>query len=354
MDFEDIIDGIWEVLPERLINDKSLEEIKQQMLDFVSDLSEEVQEFFSFSLNLELLEEIHLDLDDEERIDTIYEEDSGEIFSVEFGYGDLFFSIKKDNNKYKVSFLLTEEDEYTHETVVDLVIGDELTSCSKLSTVMDDREYYYDYKREYYSLDKNDNLVILKNIDELLDMDFSEFFGVPLSKARKLRTNYDKNIKYINDSLASKNMEIIDEVYSKDFIVFRGPFLMEDFKSLILGSELLEVENATKDRVEKIVNNIIKVTDILGEFVITHNLLVNIQSYVFLEYDVLNTSGYMIRRLDGEYIIFNINITHNGVLIIPSSVNKDYLLYLYNSSGNSEHDPDLDEFFGMGNNKKLN
>ena len=79
----------------------------------------------------------------------------------------------------------------------------------------------------------------------------------------------------------------------------------------------------------------------------------NIQSYVYLDYDILDTTGYIVRKIDNEYIIFNVNISHNSILVIPSNITRQDLISLYNSSGNSEHSIQLDEFFGVANIKKL-
>lgn len=350
MNFEDIFNETWENLPDSLLDNKSLEEIKRQILDLVSTFNEKDKNNYSFRIREDILGVI--DFYENDKIFVI-EEKLSELFGLEFGEDKLFFSIRLTDEIYNVTFMWSRLNKYNHDTVINLVIDSDKTLWDILSVVKDNNEYYYDYKREYFSMTCDNKLVIDKDVEEKKDRDFSEFFGIPMKEVRGIRLNFSKNRDLINKMLASKDMKYMDNIYSNNNIVFDEPFSINELSYIILGSELIQCDYESRKRLEKVVNNIFNYIGNKGEIVVTHNLIMNIQSYVYLDYDILDTTGYIVRKIDNEYIIFNVNISHNSILVIPSNITRQDLISLYNSSGNSEHSIQLDEFFGVANIKKL-
>lgn len=351
MNFEYLLDSVWRLLPENLINNKSFDEIKHQILDVFSTLNESDKNDFSFRVREDILE--YLDIEEFDKINVI---DNGfsELFGIEFGSEKLFFMVKLNEDKIEVAFMSSIKGKHYKDIVITLNINDEETLWDILSVVKDDNEYYYDYKREYFSISHDDKLVIPSDVEEKKDKDFSEFFGIEESIVRDIRLNFRENRDYINNSLAVKDMKFFDEKYSENFIVFDGPVSMNELNILLIGSELNEIGREEKSRLDMIVTNILNNIGSDGTMVVSHNLVMNIQAYVYLDYDKLNTNGYIIKKNGGQYTLFNINISNYGVMVIPSSITYENLISLYNSSGNSEHTNELDEFFGIVKVKKLN
>lgn len=351
MNFEDLLDSVWELLPENLVNNESFNEIKHQILNVFSTLSESDRNDFSFRVREDILE--YLDIEEFDKINVI---DNGfsELFGIEFGNEKLFFMVKLNDDKIEVTFMTSKKGKHYKDIVITLNIDDEETLWDILSVVKDDNEYYYDYKREYFSISHDNKLIVPSDVEEKKDKDFSEFFGIDINCVRDIRLNFAKNRDYINNSLAVKDMKFFDDKYSENFIVFDGPVSMNELNTLLIGSELNKVYGESKSRLDMISANILNNIGYDGTMVMSHNLVMNIQAYVYLDYDNLNTNGYIIKKNDEKYTLFNINISNYGVMVIPSSVTYENLISLYNSSGNSEHTNELDEFFGIVKVKKLN
>ena len=48
-----------------------------------------------------------------------------------------------------------------------------------------------------------------------------------------------------------------------------------------------------------------------------------------LDSDVLYTNGIIVKKSNGEYIIYNVNFSNEDVMVIPSSATLEYAQSLY-------------------------
>ena len=350
MNFLEMLDSVCENMLGDLLENKSFEEIVFQIKEVYSSLDNSQKDNYSFRVREDILGE--MDWYDEDKIYPI-PEDFSNLCGIEIGNERLFFAVREKDREYYIVLMGSIKNGHYYDTLINLKIKDDVTHWDILSVVKDENEYYYDYKREYFSKSRDGMLIISEDVEDKKDEDFGNFFGISKDKVKEVRLNFAKNRELLNNSLASKDMMEEDKKYSIDNVVFDGPFIMSELWSLILASELIEVKEEGKRRLEAIVSNVINSIGSEGEFVISHNLLMNMQAYVYMDYNILNTTGYVVRKDSLGYTLFNVNITHNGVMVIPSSVSKDNLRTLYNSSSNSEHTKELDEFFGLVNIRKL-
>ena len=51
-----------------------------------------------------------------------------------------------------------------------------------------------------------------------------------------------------------------------------------------------------------------------------------------LDSDVLYTNGIIVKKSNGEYIIYNVNFSNEDVMVIPSSATLEYAQSLYLSA----------------------
>lgn len=351
MNFVSLLDSVFDNLPDMLIYNDSFNEIKHQVLDVFNGLNESEKNNFSFRVREDMVGDIVLD--DFENNVHVVDENFSELCGIEFGNEKLFFSVMLEDDNFKVSFMCSFKGKHYKDISISLSIDSQETSWDILSVVKDENEFYYDYKHEFFSLTNDKKLVVSDNVDEKEDLDFSNFFGVSVEESRNLRLNFASNRDYINRMLANKDMKFFDQKYCEDFVVFDGPINANELGSLFLGEELINVDGESKSRLDSIVSNIVSHVGVDGELVVSHNLVMNVQAFVYLDYNVLSSNGFIVKNVDGVYTLFNLNVNDQGVIVIPSSISKDNLLSLYNSSGNSEHTRELDEFFGIVNVKKL-
>lgn len=352
-------------------------DLKSTIKNILSSINLEIASDLSFKALLSKLYNIINEGVERYRIDlepSIYTLNKGKYDNIHpIDINDIVFNLEFINEENEVAEFIIQ---YKGEYVVSLVKSNEeeiskVKSCVVMfkdnSTIWkvgeeeaNENGYYYNYEYEMYELDKS-NKVVNKNFDDELDKDFSDFFSVPINEARKCRVNFNDNIDYVNKRKTIGSMKRIDDLYSGKEVLFAETFSINDLDGYFVDLSIPDDEDIDDvyaseldDAINKLESIKSKLTHVLGnngEFVMTQNLSMNISHYIESEDDVLNTSGFIIRKLNNIYTLFYINITDENITHIAINKNLEDLKELYYSHDFNKEIYGVKDFFGIDKDK---
>lgn len=287
------------------------------------------------------------------------------------------FTIQKKEN-YVVTFMVSDEEDITKLVSVEVKFDKDTTTWKVGTERVNEDGFYYEYNYDMFKFDKKHNL-LNGDYSEELDKDFSDFFSVPLSDARKYRTNFNKYSEDVNKYKKIGSMNRLDNLYCSDKIQFGEAYRFNDLENyfvcvdedIIEEDEDLE-EDINDDQIEdycdkimsmyeesykKIdnVKSLIKsVTGDKGLFTMSQNLIMNITSYITSNDDILSTKGFIIRKLD-KYTLYYVYITSNGITHMSKDISLKEAQDMFNSHEFNKSILGLNEFFDTdrGNSLKL-
>lgn len=305
-------------------------------------------------------------------IDYVENMDSGKIIG---------FTIQKKEN-YKVTLMVSDENNISKVICIEIEFLRNETKWKVGTERVNDEGFYYEYKYNIIKYDKT-HKQINKKYDTELDKDFSDFFNIPLENARNCRLNFQDNEDYINNCKKIGVMSKLDSLYCGEKILFGEVYKFEDLDDYFLdfGSKSLEdeyedydeeeLENLDLDeeteedetllgkyenalaKLDKIKKNIKSVTGTTGEFVMTQNLVINITAFLKNNDEILNTKGFIIRKINNDYTLYFVNIMNNGITKISKNVDLEQIKEMYYSHEFNKNIYGLVEFFQISNNNKL-
>lgn len=348
MSLNEFFDIVWEYLDDQIKLNASLEEIKKLFFSLCNsreDYFVEVNSFIYFN---------HKELEEDDRINFIESENSNCLISIEFEDEKLMFSIIVDK-VFNVTLKYSCENEYQEDIIIDLEIRDDYSIWQTIKEVYDERGYYHNFLVDVVAYDRNHKEDLIEECaDRKLNV-FGEFFGLTFEEAKKYINDFKSNKQFLNNAKMMLEMSILDDMFSLDYCKLVEPFNISDLKNKIISLEDgSEFENDINvNRVNDICKSLVDFIGLDGECTLSFNLLLNIVHYCMLETDVLYTNGIIIKKVGNKRIIYNINISMDGITVIPSETNREYLERLYYSADSNEEVPGLAEFFGFGNSRRL-
>ena len=353
MELEAVFELVSFYIDEQVINNISFKEIVRLLFNSIQDY-----EGYFILVNRKIYLE-NEELQEDDRIFAIENDKSENIFSLESSDERLCFSIYLDE-VVKCSLKYSCENEYYEDIVVDLEIDEYLTVWQTIKEVYDEREYLQDFIVDVVAYDKNHKVTMKEEcLDRRLSI-FQEYFSVSHEDAKKCIDKFRENKKFLNNSKMIADMRIIDDMFSLDYCKFVEPLRMRDFKERLVADINVYLENEFDDnfkeidvRINNIYNNLVRLLNEDCEYVFSFNLILNIIHYVMLDSDILYTNGIIVRKSNGEYIIYNVNFNNKDVMVIPSQATLEYAQSLYFSADTNREVTGLAEFFGFGNRKVL-
>lgn len=231
--------------------------------------------------------------------------------------------------------------------------------------IIDRNDYFLDSKINIFYFDVNGNL-LNKDTEEEKDKMFSKEFCIPLAEARFYRTHFVQFRKYINECKTRSEMSYEDNK-SNNNNLFCSPFELENIKDAFqidLDDEeklsrafdfnytMEDLEEAVS-RLETIGNTLASQIGFTGKIVLSNNLFWNIASYIFNSSSTfLSTTGTIIKKENGEYIIYYISINNNEITTIPKLISKEEVQNIYYSNEGNEQIVGLKEFFEVERNRR--
>ncbi|MCI9281423.1 MAG: hypothetical protein HFI49_04115 [Bacilli bacterium] len=277
-------------------------------------------------------------------------------YALDIPEGILFFTIKYVDN------LLFIELKKDLETEITSTVYTKFPALSRIETirVIKNCGFYEDYECNIYYYDKDFNLVSGASEEEK-DLTFSEEFKIPIEFARFFRLNFKKYSKEISRYISSKKMEGLDELLTdKDYCSFLSPFYLDEFGDfinreysknvseaykVITGDDSIALYNHEFSLIEESLKAQIG-TD--GEIVISSNIYQNL-IYVLLGIlaDGISIKGNIIKKLNGIYTLYIVNISNNQVVFLPRILNENDLKDIYYANENNQKVEGLAEFFGI-------
>lgn len=352
-------------------------DLKSTIKNILSSINLEIESNLSFKALLSKLYNIINEGVERYRIDlepSIYILNKGKFDNIHpIDINDIVFNLEIINEEneviefliqYKGEYVVTlvkgNEDEISEVKNCEVMFKDNSTIWKVGEEVANESGYYYKYEYEMYELDSN-NKVVNKSFDSELDKDFSDFFNIPINEARKCRLNFDDNIDYVNKKKTIGSMKRIDDLYSGKEVLFAEVFSINDldgyFVDLSLSEEddmdevyAMELDDAIS-KLDSIKSKLIHVLGNNGKFVMTQNLSMNISHYIESEEDILNTSGFIIRKLNNIYTLFYVNITDENITHIAINKNLEDLKELYYSHDFNKEIYGVKDFFGIDKDK---
>ena len=266
-------------------------------------------------------------------------------FTIKYVDNLLFIELKKDFDNEIVSTIYTKFD-----------------TLSRIETVriLKNKGFYEDYECNIYYYDKDFNLVSGATEEEK-DITFSEEFKIPIELSRLFRLNFKKYSKEISRYFSIKRMEKSDDLLTdKDYYYFLSPFYLDEFADFINREYSKNVSEAYKiltgnddikiynNEFESIEENLKSQIGIDGEVVISSNIYQNL-IYVLLGIlaDGISTKGYIIKKLNGVYTLYDVNITNNQIVFFPRILNEEELKQIYFTNEANQNVEGLAEFFGV-------
>lgn len=297
------------------------------------------------------------------------------------------FTIQKKKN-YIVTFTVSDENDITKLVSAEVTFNENDTSWKVGTERVNNDGYYYEYNYNIFKFDKN-HRPIKGNYDEELDKDFATFFNVPLKDARKYRKNFEANTDYLNKFKKIGCMNKLDELYCSDKIQFGESYTFDDLDNYFVNIEEdmfddvmedlddenedeetddLEISDDSKieetdeellkkyedsfKRIDNIKSLIKSVTGKNGLFTMTQNLIMNISNYITSTDGILNTRGFIIRKLD-KYTLYYVVINGKGITHMSREISLKEAQELFYSHEFNKNIFGLNEFFEIDKDKSL-
>lgn len=290
------------------------------------------------------------------------------------------FSIE-GNGIFLVTFTTTEtEEELKRDKINEITINADDTLWKLVSILSGKDNYYYEYNADLFIFNKNGELLEdddpfeRERREEFLDDDFAGTFGIPIEEARECRLDFDGHRDYVNEMKAITYMSGYDEVEGNKFL---SPFCMDELAGIFGVDEFQNEESAddyedsadseddydeSDDSEEEDYTEIddeafIQLSSVImelkrflgsdGLFTMSLNMFYNVGEYIMGTICTLDTKGLFIRRLNGEFTAFYVNLTSGHVLVIPKKLSSEEALKFYNADDYNKTVLDLDDFFGV-------
>lgn len=297
------------------------------------------------------------------------------------------FTIQKKKN-YIVTFTVSDENDITKLVSAEVTFNENDTSWKVGTERVNNDGYYYEYNYNIFKFDKN-HRPIKGNYDEELDKDFATFFNVPLKDARKYRKNFEANTDYLNKFKKIGCMNKLDELYCSDKIQFGESYTFDDLDNYFVNIEKdmfddvmedlddenedeetddLEISDDSKieetdeellkkyedsfKRIDNIKSLIKSVTGKNGLFTMTQNLIMNISNYITSTDGILNTRGFIIRKLD-KYTLYYVVINGKGITHMSREISLKEAQELFYSHEFNKNIFGLNEFFEIDKDNSL-
>ena len=297
------------------------------------------------------------------------------------------FTIQKKKN-YIVTFTVSDENDITKLVSAEVTFNENDTSWKVGTERVNNDGYYYEYNYNIFKFDKN-HRPIKGNYDEELDKDFATFFNVPLKDARKYRKNFEANTDYLNKFKKIGCMNKLDELYCSDKIQFGESYTFDDLDNYFVNIEKdmfddvmedlddenedeetddLEISDDSKieetdeellkkyedsfKRIDNIKSLIKSVTGKNGLFTMTQNLIMNISNYITSTDGILNTRGFIIRKLD-KYTLYYVVINGKGLTHMSREISLKEAQELFYSHEFNKNIFGLNEFFEIDKDNSL-
>lgn len=297
------------------------------------------------------------------------------------------FTIQKKKN-YIVTFTVSDENDITKLVSAEVTFNENDTSWKVGTERVNNDGYYYEYNYNIFKFDKN-HRPIKGNYDEELDKDFATFFNVPLKDARKYRKNFEANTDYLNKFKKIGCMNKLDELYCSDKIQFGESYTFADLDNYFVNIEEdmfddvmedlddenedeetddLEISDDSKmeetdeellkkyedsfKRIDNIKSLIKSVTGKNGLFTMTQNLIMNISNYITSTDGILNTRGFIIRKLD-KYTLYYVVINGKGLTHMSREISLKEAQELFYSHEFNKNIFGLNEFFEIDKDNSL-
>ena len=297
------------------------------------------------------------------------------------------FTIQKKKN-YIVTFTVSDENDITKLVSAEVTFNENDTSWKVGTERVNNDGYYYEYNYNIFKFDKNHH-PIKGNYDEELDKDFATFFNVPLKDARKYRKNFEANTDYLNKFKKIGCMNKLDELYCSDKIQFGESYTFDDLDNYFVNIEEdmfddvmedlddenedeetddLEISDDSKieetdeellkkyedsfKRIDNIKSLIKSVTGKNGLFTMTQNLIMNISNYITSTDGILNTRGFIIRKLD-KYTLYYVVINGKGITHMSREISLKEAQELFYSHEFNKNIFGLNEFFEIDKDNSL-
>lgn len=297
------------------------------------------------------------------------------------------FTIQKKKN-YIVTFTVSDENNITKLVSAEVTFNENDTSWKVGTERVNNDGYYYEYNYNIFKFDKN-HRPIKGNYDEELDKDFATFFNVPLKDARKYRKNFEANTDYLNKFKKIGCMNKLDELYCSDKIQFGESYTFDDLDNYFVNIEEdmfddvmedlddenedeetddLEISDDSKieetdeellkkyedsfKRIDNIKSLIKSVTGKNGLFTMTQNLIMNISNYITSTDGILNTRGFIIRKLD-KYTLYYVVINGKGITHMSREISLKEAQELFYSHEFNKNIFGLNEFFEIDKDNSL-
>ena len=297
------------------------------------------------------------------------------------------FTMQKKKN-YIVTFTVSDENNITKLVSAEVTFNENDTSWKVGTERVNNDGYYYEYNYNIFKFDKN-HRPIKGNYDEELDKDFATFFNVPLKDARKYRKNFEANTDYLNKFKKIGCMNKLDELYCSDKIQFGESYTFDDLDNYFVNIEEdmfddvmedlddenedeetddLEISDDSKmeetdeellkkyedsfKRIDNIKSLIKSVTGKNGLFTMTQNLIMNISNYITSTDGILNTRGFIIRKLD-KYTLYYVVINGKGITHMSREISLKEAQELFYSHEFNKNIFGLNEFFEIDKDNSL-
>ena len=277
-------------------------------------------------------------------------------FALSLTDGLLFFTLK-----YVDNLLFMELKKELLDKVVSTIYV-KFADFSRVETteVTKDNGFYEDYHCGIYYYDADFNLVS-EATDEEKDAVFGKEFNIPKEFVRFFRLNFKRYAKEISRYVSSKQMENADEKLSeKDFWYFLAPFNLNEFSNFINREYSKKISAAFKmvngydyitiynNEFKTIEENLISQIGTDGEVIISSNIYQNLINVLLgVTADGISTNGYIIKKSNGVYTLYDVNITNNHVLFFPRVISDEEIKRIYYSNDVNQNVEGLAEFFGV-------
>lgn len=358
-------------LPEELKNDKIFKLIKDKFLTLDEgflNAKDVMLVLGGFANDIQELQDFE---------EAVYSDISSFLFNFAVDLGNCtctFYIAPSEDDSYIVTFATTFKIKGIYqETMLECLKKREGSQLKVVKSIVDEYYYFYEYDCDIKCFDQNGNLWTDIDTIFLENEVFSKEFDIPLEKAYEYRKAFKINREFLNQSRLNKGIRAMDNLFfsEKDGYLFSRPFQLIDLEDCInidlvntnnedlFSDENIDVkdddtyadftiDSINNDRLAKILSLVQSLIGLDGEVVLSDNLMANLASYADNEHMTkFFTTGMIIKKVDGLYTLYYVNINENDVAVIGNSVSLEFVQELYKRNVKNETVSGLDDFFGL-------
>lgn len=351
--FKEMFKKIIELLPENIRDNVIFEQVIEALQN---ELPDEVNfNIVNISVASDIYDALIEDYPDLKEIKTSNNEE--QLLNLTLLLNQGLITLKIKDHRFAQNINLKTVDYNGEEKDIELIIiEDRIILDTTEIKEKNDRIIKYIYNTSAY--DESGTKIEIDE-EKAKDINFSEKFLVPLEDAKYYRTHFNDYIDFLNENRIKEQRRREDLIINDN--LFTSPFVLKDLELFIRTSVEEEISTVYEEekqsikltgKLDQIIHGIENAIGESEEIIMSDFLYQALESYFFEVSDILYNKGIIIKRLNGEYILYYIHLENDKIIIGNSqTLKEEEIRKIMDSNPFNYEVRGLREFFGLGLNR---